>query len=171
MVSSSPGPHSSTNSSSELKFKQLNIHFLHFLLLLRHTSMSICFMKLCNTVRKWSGVLASNLPNLETLDAQMRWRAYLRVSDRRSTCQIPFVLFKPSRGGTYMLMLGPAAVKIHLKTARTTQHVVGIIFNPSTGSIAKCTLDVVKLGSPSSLSLPMVLGIFCLLRFDGTQQL
>ena len=81
----------------------------------------------------------------------MRWRAYLRVSDRRSNCHIPFVLLQPStRVRNCMFLLYPAAVKIHLGATRAVQHVLGS--DNSTGSSAheimrNCTLNLLKLGN------------------------
>ena len=39
----------------------------------------------------------SECPNLETFLAILGWRAYFRVSGRRSNRRVPFVLFQPSR--------------------------------------------------------------------------
>lgn len=100
---------------------------------------------------KWISVLAFEFPNREIFLGRMRWRAYLRVSDRRSNCRIPFVLFQPTtRVRNCMLLLCPAAVKIHLGATRAVQHVLGS--DHSTRSSAheamrNCTLDLLKLGN------------------------
>ena len=83
---------SSTNNGSKLRLEH-DLRLLSFPLgipLWSYLDRSYGIGKCSNKI------FAFEFPDMETFLAQLRWRAYSRVSGGRSNCRIPFALLQPS---------------------------------------------------------------------------